>query len=139
MDNDVRRRLIEKLKQDNAAMLKDTEARRSRLPRTRESSDDGIQFSEPVETQQAFDWNAWCNQRIAEAIHAEREFMLQVIGDALGEALGRERKRDKSDLAQEVNKLWTCISEIQETIRALNRVNASEGKPMLNLLSRSVN
>ena len=68
------------------------------------------------------DWASVIDERIATAIEAEHEFMLQVMGNALGELLRDARKESADELAGEVRKLWAVLSEMQCTLIALNRI-----------------
>jgi hypothetical protein len=78
---------------------------------------------------QAPDWEA-VDARISAAIEAERKFMLTVVGDALGEMLGEQTKRDKQEFTKEVERLWRIMSELQGTIAAFERVDrVARGEP----------
>ena len=70
---------------------------------------------------------------IAQAIVEERTFLVQIIGAALAEALDAEREEQKSELATEVRRLWSVLSEMQATIAAYNRAAAATGKTPIDL------
>ena len=140
MTKDQRESCIKHLKDESTKLAEDTAERRRHLPKPRPSEpEEEVHYSQPVETVKQCDWNAWADAKIAAAIQDERRFMIAVVGEALGEALGKERQADKADLAKEVDRLWAVISEVQQTLRSLDRINSSEGKPLLNLPARVVN
>src|SRR5262245_36029346 len=45
-----------------------------------------------LDTDHSRAWNAWCDERIAAAIAVEREFLLMVVGEGIGELLEQQRK-----------------------------------------------
>jgi len=65
-------------------------------------------------------WNE-VDQRIANAIARERQFIIQIIGESIGSMLSEARRKDKHELADEVRKLWTVISELQHTLHSIDR------------------
>jgi hypothetical protein len=58
-------------------------------------------------------WNAWCDQRIAAAIAAERAFMVEVVGAAIGQMLDEESEEHKRALSLEVRELKIEIAKLQ--------------------------
>jgi hypothetical protein len=71
-------------------------------------------------------WDAWCQAHIRNAIEAERAFMLQVVGQALGEMLQKERQEAKSELVEEIDKLRIELARAQTTIAELRALTAGE-------------
>jgi hypothetical protein len=84
------------------------------------------------------DWSAW--QRWLDS-HLEADWLKrsEIIGLALGQALDLERKKARDELAAEVRKLWSVLTELQQTmgetqqtIAMLNRLRSAEraGEPV---------
>jgi ribosomal protein L29 len=78
-----------------------------------------------------FDWSAVdqrvaaiVDARVAEAIAAEREFVLATIGEALGETLREVREDTANDLSDRVRELRRELAEAQTTIQEMRGVVA---------------
>jgi hypothetical protein len=63
-------------------------------------------------------WNAWADLKIANALAAERTFVMECVGHAIGEMLEQEREEQKralrleaSELRLELTKLRTLLAE----------------------------
>jgi hypothetical protein len=78
-------------------------------------------------------WNAWFDARFR--IHMRE--MMEAVGEHLGQQLDEERAQSRQELSLEVARLTTestrlfaIISELQEAIRALNRIDrANKDEP----------
>ena len=68
----------------------------------------------------------WIEQRI----QAEREFILEVAGQAIGEMLDEQHKAAKSALQDEVRELKIEICDLQVTLAELRQVMAQERKQL---------
>jgi hypothetical protein len=66
-------------------------------------------------------------ERIRSALLMERQFVLDIVGEAIGELLEKERDAAKSELTSEIQKLWAIIADLQATIAALNRTALAVG------------
>jgi hypothetical protein len=73
-------------------------------------------------------WNAWFDTRFMNNMRP----VLEAVGEEIGQSLDRERKQSRDELAREVDRLnheakqlFAIISELQVTIRALNRIDAA--------------
>jgi hypothetical protein len=86
--------------------------------------------SEPEQTSSHEDvsaaWDAWIEERI----HAHMQLMTEATGEAMAEFVGQrldeQRKQSRDELAEEVRRLWAIISELQLTIRALDRIDRAK-------------
>ena len=79
------------------------------------------------------DWHAEIAAAVETAIEAERAFLFEVMGTALGESLRDARKESADELASEVRKLWAVLSEMQVTLSALNRIAVTGKGEVLDL------
>jgi hypothetical protein len=78
--------------------------------------------SAPIDNTAA--WTEWMDQRIADAVAQERALIIEACGTAIGEMLSEQRAKHRNELAEEVRKLWAIITELQGTMRALDRTIA---------------
>jgi hypothetical protein len=69
---------------------------------------------------QTDDWAAWLEARL----QAERALIIEACGTAIGEMLNEQRAKHRKELADEVRQLWSIITELQGTLRALDRTIA---------------
>jgi hypothetical protein len=71
-------------------------------------------------------WNAWIEERI----HAHMQLMTEATGEAMAEYVGQrldeQRKQSRDELAEEVRRLWAIITELQSTLRALDRIDRAK-------------
>jgi hypothetical protein len=70
---------------------------------------------------------------VTDAIATEREFLEEIVGQAIGELLAREREDAKSELAAEARKLWAVLTEVQSTLAAYNRAASATSKAVIDL------
>jgi hypothetical protein len=134
-DINDRRALIERLKAERAALESDTARRRRELvQRQRDTLRRERGRAEPPEEQAsastdtetaAANTNAWCgwiDQRIANALAERERFMLEVVGEALGEALGDERKAIDLEVKTKLLELkLAMIERMESTLTALRK------------------
>jgi hypothetical protein len=75
-----------------------------------EQHDEGASFvcGEPNPAWSAA-WNSWLDQRLT----AERKFIFEVVGQALGQAILDHRKIDKADVARRLKKVWSEIARLR--------------------------
>jgi hypothetical protein len=86
--------------------------------------------SEPEQTSSQDDvsaqWNAWIEERIS----AHMQLMTEATGEAMAEFVGQrldeQRKQSRDELAEEVRRLWAIITELQSTLRALDRIDRAK-------------
>ena len=86
--------------------------------------------SEPEQTSSQDDvsaqWNAWIEERIS----AHMQLMTEATGEAMAEYVGQrldeQRKQSRDELAEEVRRLWAIITELQSTLRALDRIDRAK-------------
>jgi hypothetical protein len=78
-------------------------------------------------------WNDWCDSRIEAKLAGQRRFLLEVVGEALGEYVASERKIMKRELADELRQLRIELAETQATVRELRSVLASDRRTPLDL------
>jgi hypothetical protein len=79
------------------------------------------------------DWASMIDERIENAIEAEHAFMIEIVGNALGEMLRDQRKEAKDELASEVRKLWAVLTELQCTLASLVRIGVTGKAEVLDL------
>src|SRR5262249_106193 len=86
-----------------------------------------------TDAQRAEAWQAWVDQQIAARIAAEREFMLQVIGEALAEYVHRSNKKAKGELDDVIRPLRIEIAEQNGVLAELRRSLAAENAKIIDL------
>jgi hypothetical protein len=70
------------------------------------------------------------DERIAAAIRVEREYLLAVIGEAIGQMLAEQHETQMTELAQQMERLWKMTHELQATLATCQRVTKIErGEP----------
>jgi hypothetical protein len=74
-------------------------------------------------------WNAWADQKIAAAIAIEREFLLTVVGEGLGEMLEQQRKAMSAE-AQELRLELTRLQAVLAEYHALLSVDHHRSAPL---------
>ncbi len=70
------------------------------------------------------DWEAWLHDRLI----AERSFVLECVGQALGQALRKERAAARRELTSEVRSLRLELTEAGETIAELRKAIAASNR-----------
>jgi len=70
---------------------------------------------------------------IEAALEVERAFLIEVMGESLGEVLRDMRRESADELAAEVRKLWQVLTEMQVTLSALNRMAVTGKGEVLDL------
>jgi hypothetical protein len=75
-------------------------------------------------------WNAWVDQKVADAIAAERAFMREAIGGAIAKMLDDEREEQRKALSLEVRELKVLIAE-------LKHVSGGDRRAVLDLTTRA--
>jgi hypothetical protein len=109
---------------------REAEAKREReLAANREWISESI-ASEPEQTSSREEvsaaWNAWIEERI----HAHMQLMTEATGEAMAEFVGQQldeqRKQSRDELATEVRRLWAIITELQSTLRALDKIDRAK-------------
>jgi hypothetical protein len=65
--------------------------------------------------------------------------MLEGSGEEIGALLDEERKSSRDELAAEVRRLWTVMSELQTTIRDLHRIQRGKVLEAVPVEERRVN
>src|SRR5262245_56516939 len=78
-------------------------------------------------------WNAWCDSRIDTKLSEQRQFVFDVVGEALGQALAAERKDVKRELSLEIRQLRIELTEAQNIIAELRRVLAADRRAPVDL------
>src|SRR5262245_44520601 len=71
------------------------------------------------------DWSGW-ERWLRERLDEERKFMLEVVAQALGEALGKARQNSRNELADEVRRLRLELCEAQTTLAELRQILTAE-------------
>lgn len=92
---------------------------------------------EPVNTgaENVRDWEQWLSERL----QRERAFLLEVVANALGQALAEQHKANTQEFTREVERLWKVTSELQATIKSYERIDRiTRGEP-INSVMRQVN
>jgi hypothetical protein len=74
------------------------------------------------------DLPALIDAKVAEAIATEREFVLECVGEAIGEMLAEERKAAKVELSDEVRRLRIELSNLETTIAEIRGIIAAEAQ-----------
>jgi len=69
------------------------------------------------------DWVAWLEARLEQA----RALIIEACGTAIGQMLDEQRAKHRNELADEIRKLWAVLTEMQGTLRALDRTIAHTG------------
>jgi hypothetical protein len=65
-------------------------------------------------------------QWIEKRLETDRKFILEVVGEAIGEMLAEQHKQNKRDLSDEVRELKIELAELQTTLCELRTVLAKE-------------
>jgi hypothetical protein len=85
-------------------------------------------------------WNAWLDARLDERLQDERDFMVEAVGTALGEAtadlrdeIDEQRKKARQQLHEEVKLLRAELCELSTVVSELRKVIASEHARVLDL------
>ena len=76
-------------------------------------------------------WNAWCDQKIANALAAERQAVVQMIAEEMSDALAETR----NDLAAEAKELRLEVEALRATLEELRAVINSEKAKVIDLPS----
>jgi hypothetical protein len=71
-------------------------------------------------------WNKWCDARIEAKLADERRFLLDVVGEALGQALAKERKSAKCELDDSIRSLKLELADALTVINELRSVVSAE-------------
>jgi hypothetical protein len=71
-------------------------------------------------------WEKWADAKIANAIAAEREFVLEVVGQAIGEMLDKGREEARKALALQVAELKVELAKTR-TVLAEAKLFAATG------------
>jgi hypothetical protein len=79
-----------------------------------------------AELERAQEGIAFLDARIAAAIKAEREVVVTTLGEEIGRSCRDERKRAKSELADEVRTLRIELTEAQTVVAELRRLLAAD-------------
>jgi hypothetical protein len=104
-----------------------SERREWRLPEPEPPKPEQKLDTDPSRTRDA--WNAWADQKIAAAIDAEREFMLEVVGQWAG-AMMEEQKKAQSAEAKELRTELTRLQAMLAEYRALLSVDHHRSAPL---------
>jgi hypothetical protein len=97
------------------------EQQREREPIIRKVHD-GACEPQPHEEADASTWDNWLDERLGVRIRD----MMQAAGEEISALLDEERKTSRDELAAEVRRLWAVISELQQTIKAFNRIERAK-------------
>jgi hypothetical protein len=103
---------------------------------TREPAQDLTDSQRDAEA--AAEREAWLTTRLQK----EREFVLSVVGKALGEVVGQAHKDARLELSEEVRKLRIELSNLETTLAELRQIVASERAKVVDMpspLQRRIN
>ena len=81
-----------------------------------------------LDTMPVVNIEAMIEQRVGEALAAERETMIEIVAEALAESLHEEQKAARLELADEVRRLRIELSSVEAAIGELREVVANEAK-----------
>ena len=86
-----------------------------------------------TEVENVRDWEQWLDQRL----QRERAFLLEVVANALGQALAEQHKADTQEFTREVERLWKVTSELQATIKSYERIDRiTRGEPISSIMKQ---
>jgi hypothetical protein len=71
-------------------------------------------------------WNAWIEERIQAHMELMTESMGVAMAEFVAQQLDEQRKESRNELAEEVRRLWAIITELQSTLRALDRIDRAK-------------
>jgi hypothetical protein len=80
-------------------------------------------------------WERWADAKIANAIAAERAFLLESIGQAIGKLLEQEAASHKRDLAAEVASLKLELAKLHSVLSEFRVAAATERGGIIDLPS----
>jgi hypothetical protein len=70
------------------------------------------------------DWESWIDARIEARLQQERALIIEACGTAIGQMLDEQRAEHREQLTREISQLFALITEMQCTLRALDRTIA---------------
>jgi hypothetical protein len=96
-----------------------------------------IRHSEPVITRMASTddggWAAYIDARIAAALAAEREFVVESVGMALGQALEETERTQSRALHAELGALKVEVAKLENLLEALRAATQSDRSKIIDL------
>jgi hypothetical protein len=82
--------------------------------------------NEPEQTSTHVDvsdqWNEWFDHRFMDLMTP----VLESVAKHLAEQLDADREKSRDELAEEVRRLWAIITELQSTLRALDKIDRAK-------------
>jgi hypothetical protein len=78
-------------------------------------------------------WEAWADAKINNAIQEERTFLIETIGQALGEMLEKEREEHRKALRLEVAEMRLELVKLRTVLAEYRAFSADGGRSVLDL------
>jgi hypothetical protein len=89
--------------------------------KTRDNAMDTTSSRDDVSPRGEVSTRSWLDV-VDERLDVRMRAMLEAAGEFIGDALDEERKAARDELAHEVKKLWSVLTELQMTMREFGRI-----------------